>query len=121
MISRDTAADLEVHPKLGASWEGFVIGEIIRRLRAEPEECYFWATHQNAEIDLLVVRGRKRFGFEIKRTSAPRMTASMHIAKSDLKLKRVDLIHAGDHTFELESGFRAVASPRLLEDLVPLA
>jgi triosephosphate isomerase len=52
--------DLERHPKIGASWEGFALAQVIARLRADPEECYFWATHQGAELDLLVVRGSRR-------------------------------------------------------------
>ena len=66
-----TRGDLEGHPKVGASWEGFVIGQIMRHLHAAPEECFFWATHSGAGLDLLVIRGRKRWGFEIKRTTTP--------------------------------------------------
>ena len=64
-------ADLEAHPKSGASWEGFAIEQVIRQLGAEPSECFFWATHAGAELDLLIVRGQRRLGFEIQRTSAP--------------------------------------------------
>ena len=66
------ADDLARHPKVGASFEGFAIDAVIRRLGAERRECHFWATHQGAELDLLVVRGRTRLGFEIKHTVAPR-------------------------------------------------
>ena len=66
--------DVESHPVLGASWEGHVIEQLIGHLRADPDECYFWATHSGAELDLLIVRGRRRRGFEIKRTAAPRVT-----------------------------------------------
>jgi predicted AAA+ superfamily ATPase len=68
---------LEGHPKVGASWEGFVISQLIPRLGVEYEECYYWATHAGAELDLLVRKGGNRFGFEIKRTSTPKITASM--------------------------------------------
>lgn len=109
--------DLEKHPKLGASWEGFVISQIVRRLRARSDECYFWGTHAGSELDLLIVRGRLRLGFEVKRTSSPRVTPSMRNALKDLKLRRLDVIHAGDQTFPLDTGIRALAFPRLLEDL----
>lgn len=109
--------DLEKHPKLGASWEGFVISQIVRRLRARSDECYFWGTHAGSELDLLIVRGRLRLGFEVKRTSSPRVTPSMRNALKDLKLRRLDVIHAGDQTFPLDAGIRALAFPRLLEDL----
>jgi predicted AAA+ superfamily ATPase len=113
--------DLERHPKIGASWEGFAIGAVVDRLRARWDECYFWATHAGAEIDLLVVRGRTRLGFEIKRTSAPEITRSMRSALDDLRLTRLDVVHAGARTFPLAPRIRAVALGRLLEDLRPLS
>jgi hypothetical protein len=112
--------DLESHPKLGASWEGFVIQHIVRQLGAEPEECFFWATHAGAELDLVVIRGRNRFGFEVKRTTSPRITPSIRSAISDLKLKQVDIIHAGDETYLLSKAVRAVALSRLRENIAPL-
>ena len=63
-------SDLEAHPKLGATWEGFIIQQIVRRLKARPEECFFWATYSGAELDLLILKGRKRFGFKVKRTNS---------------------------------------------------
>lgn len=112
-----TRSDLEGHPKVGASWEGFVITQIMRHLRATAEECFFWATHGGAELDLLIVRGRKRLGFEIKRTTAPSITPSMRSALADLHLTQLDVVHAGDHTFPLDRNIRAVAFSRLAEDL----
>ena len=79
-----------------------------------------WATQSGAELDLLVARGRRRLGFEFKRTVAPRLTRSMHIAKNDLRLTSLDVVHAGDETFDLATGFRALALKRLLNDLKPL-
>ena len=112
--------ELDAHPKVGASWEGFALEEVIRRLGARREECFFWATHAGAELDLLVVRGRDRLGFDAKRTVAPRLTPSMRTALTDLKLQRLDVLHAGDHTFPLAPRVRAVALARLLDDLAPL-
>ena len=112
--------DLEGHPKVGASWEGFVMGQVVRRLGARADECFFWATHAGAELDLLVVRGPRRLGFEIKRTAAPRITPSMRSALSDLKLRRLDVIHAGERTFAMDAKVRAVAFSRLLDHVEPL-
>ena len=112
--------DLEGHPKMGASWEGFVIQQIVRQIGARSDECYFWATHTGAELDLFVIRGRQRLGFEIKRTSAPRITPSMRNALADLKLQHLDVIHAGDVTFQMDARIRAVALSRLIDDLQPL-
>lgn len=120
LLNLKTFRDLEGHPKLGASWEGFVIQQIMRQLGARSDECFFWATHAGAELDLLVMRGRQRLGFEIKHTSSPKITPSMQIALSDLKLNRLDVIHAGDTTFPLDKKIRAVALTRLLDDIKPL-
>jgi len=120
LLNLPEQADLDAHPKSGASWEGFAIDQIIRRLGARPDECHFWATHSGAELDLLVVRGRKRYGFEIKRTTAPKITPSMRNAFQDLSLTRLDVIHAGDHTFPIAEKIRAVPLCHLLEDLPTL-
>jgi hypothetical protein len=115
----DAMSALERHPKLGASWEGFLLEAVIHRLGATAEQCYFWATHTGAELDLLVVRGGRRQGFEIKRTVAPRVTPSMRSALEDLQLTRLDVIHAGAETFPLGPRIGAVAAARLLTDLEP--
>jgi len=120
LLALRTLNDLEKHPKVGASWEGFVLGQIIRRLKARADDCFFWATHGGAELDLLIVRGRQRLGFEIKRTTSPRITPSMRSVLSDLKLKSLDVIHAGEQTFPMDKKIRAVALPHLLDVLKPI-
>jgi len=119
LLNLPEAADLNAHPKCGASWEGFVMDQIIRHLGARSEECFFWATHAGAELDLLVVRGRKRYGFEIKRTTAPKTTSSMRHALEDLKLTQLNVLHAGDHTFQMTEKIRAISIQRLLLDVEP--
>ena len=94
-------------------------GRDFKVVRARPEECFFWRTHAGAEIDLLVVSGRHRLGFEIKRTTAPQVTPSMRAARSDLKLNGLDVVHAGDRTFPLTDRIRAVALSDLLDVLEP--
>jgi len=120
LLGIEDGADLDGHPKVGASWEGFVIEQLAVHLGARPEELHFWATHAGAELDLFVVRGRRRLGFEIKRTTAPANTRSMHYARESLGLDRIDVVHAGEHTFPLAEGIRAVAFARLFEDVEPL-
>ncbi len=120
LLNLRSQRDLEAHPKVGASWEGFIIEQIRWRLGAERDACFFWATHAGAELDLLVIRGRTRLGFEIKRTTAPRVTPSMRHALDDLKLTRLDLVHAGHDSFPLGPKIRAVSSATLLSDLKPL-
>jgi predicted AAA+ superfamily ATPase len=114
------AEELVRHPKVGASFEGFAIDALIRRLGADRRECYFWATHQGAELDLLVARGRTRLGFEIKHTVAPQVTRSMTIAIADLGLDRLDVIHIGKDTYPLGEKVRAVAFDRLHLDVAEL-
>jgi len=117
LLGIETLDDLMGHPKVGASWEGFAIEEIARRLGATPEQRWFWATHGGAELDLLVLQGSRRRGFEIKRTSAPRVTPSMRIALRDLRLDELVVVHAGRDTFPMAPGIRAVPLTRLDADL----
>jgi uncharacterized protein len=111
---------LDVHPKLGASWEGFLLGQIVQRLGVAWEDCNYWRTQQGAELDLLVMRGNTRRGFEVKRTTVPEISKSMRIALADLSLDSLDVIHAGPHTFPLGERVRAVAATRILEDIAPV-
>lgn len=120
LLGLGTRADLERHPKVGASWEGFVLAELVTRIGARDDETYFWATHAGAELDLLIVRGNRRLGFEVKRTTAPSTSKSMRSAIESLGLERLDVIHAGEHSYPLGEGIRAVSFRRLFEDIEPL-
>lgn len=120
LLNLVTQSDVESHPKVGASWESFVIGQIIRRIGARREECFFWRTHAGAELDLLVVRGRIRIGFEVKRSGSPQFSPSMRHALADLKLQRLFVIHAGEHSFEMQKNVLAIPLPRLLQEVKPL-
>ena len=101
--------DLEHHPKVGASWEGYAVEEILKAL--QPDEAYYWATHNGAELDLLLfVRGR-RIGVECKRADAPTITPSMRIAIADLKLDRLHVVYPGATRYQLGKNI----------DVVPLA
>jgi predicted AAA+ superfamily ATPase len=90
---------LLVHPKSGASWEGYAIEETLRA--AKPDEAYFWATHQGAELDLLMIKDGRRLGVEIKRMDAPTLTPSMRIALTDLKLEGMVVLYPGTTTYRL--------------------
>jgi predicted AAA+ superfamily ATPase len=97
---------LLAHPKAGASWEGFVVEQV---LATEPhDEAWFWATHQGAEIDLVLRRGETLLGVECKRTDAPRLTPSIRIALEDLGLDRVAVVYPGDRRFPLGDRVEAV-------------
>lgn len=120
LLGIDSREDLEGHPKVGASWEGFGLQEVTARLGVRTGEMFFWGTYAGAELDLLVVRGTRRLGFEIKRTTAPTVTRSMHTAMETLRLDRLDVIHAGEETFPLGANLRALALKRIFQDLEPL-
>jgi uncharacterized protein len=94
--------DLELHPKVGASWEGFAVEEVLKALR--PDEAYFWATYQGAEIDLVLFQHGRRIGVECKRMDAPVLTPSMRIAMNDLKLDRLVVVYPGDRRYALAHG-----------------
>jgi predicted AAA+ superfamily ATPase len=98
--------DLESHPKVGASWEGYAVEEVLKAFR--PDDAYFWATHNGAELDLLLFRNGRRIGIECKRTDAPRLTPSMRIALSDLKLDRLYVLYPGDKAYSLAKNVEVV-------------
>ena len=114
LLDIHTRKQLESHPKSGASWEGFVIEQVIQVLEAAPHECYFWRTHTGAELDLFVVRGKRRVGIEVKRTTAPVITPSMRNAVADLKLTELHVVHSGTTSFPMAEKIRAVAFQDLL-------
>ena len=101
LLDIETDRQLNVSPKLGASWEGFALEEIIRMHHMEPEQCYFWSTHQQAELDLLLFSKGRRLGFEFKYSDAPSLTKSMRIAMSDLALDELVVIYPGERTYTL--------------------
>lgn len=94
------------HPKLGASWEGFAIEQVL--LREPHDEAFFWATHQGAEIDLILRRGDRLLGIECKRADAPRLTPSIRMALDDLGLERVAALYPGDKRYPLSDRVEAV-------------
>ena len=98
--------DLLGHPKSGASWEGYVIEEVLRVV--EPEEFYFWGTHGGAEIDLVLRKDGKMVGVECKRVDAPKLTPSMRAALSDLGLERIVVIYPGERRYRVAEQVEAV-------------
>lgn len=101
-----TDRDLMTHPKIGASWEGYVIEEVLAAV--QPDEAYFWATHQGAEIDLVLRKDGRMFGVECKRTDAPKMTPSMRIALDDLQLESIAVVYPGTKRFSIAPSVEAV-------------
>ncbi len=98
--------DLELHPKVGASWEGYAVEEILKALR--PDDAYFWATHQGAELDLLLFKRGRRIGIECKRADAPTITPSMRIALADLRLDELRVVYPGQKRYPLAKNVEVV-------------
>ena len=113
--------ELNNHPRLGASWEGYVIEEIIKSTR--PDEVYFWATHSGAELDLLLIKDNKRIGVECKRMDAPKLTPSIRTAMVDLELDKLVVVYPGTQSYSLAEGVtvlplvKIVTDPKGLPDL----
>jgi predicted AAA+ superfamily ATPase len=108
-----TDHDLLSHPKSGASWEGYAVEEALSRI--QPEQAYFWATHQGAELDLLLFKDGRRLGLEMKRTDAPTLTPSMRIALEDLRLERLVVLYPGTRRYALDERVEAVPITMLAE------
>ena len=106
LLQLGTADALHGHPKVGASFEGFAIEQILSCFAVR--EAYFWATHGGAELDLLIHAGGKRLGFEFKRSDAPGTTRSMRTALADLKLDHLWVIYPGDETYALDERITAL-------------
>jgi hypothetical protein len=106
LLGIETEPALQAHPKLGASWEGFALEQVLS-WRLE-RQAFFWATHGGAELDLLVSSGGRRWGFEFKYADAPRMTRSIHVALEDLKLDRVFVVHPGSRSYPLHERVECV-------------
>jgi len=106
LLGVGTLKGLMTHPKVGASWEGFVVEQVL--MGVGHDEAFFWATHQGAEIDLVLRRGSELVGVECKRTDAPRMTTSIRVALHDLGLARVAVLYPGSKRFPLGDRVEAV-------------
>ena len=112
LMAVGTLPELLAHPRCGASWEGFALEQVLRLAR--PDAAYFWATHQGAELDLLMLRGEQRIGVEFKRADVPAVSRSMRIALQDLKLERLYIVYPGADRFALDDRIEAVPLSALL-------
>jgi predicted AAA+ superfamily ATPase len=103
---------LLAYPRSGASWEGFVVEQVLRI--AQPDEAYFWATHNGAELDLLLLKQGRRVGIEIRRADSPKVTPSMHIALRDLQLDALYVVYPGERRYHLAERIEVVPLAALL-------
>ncbi len=115
LLGISNEGELERHPKCGASWEGYVVEEVLRSV--EPDAAYFWATHQGAEIDLVLHKQGRMHGVECKRVDAPALTPSMRIALEDLKLERIAVVYPGPLRYKLADRVEAVPLAAVLDGM----
>src|SRR5271166_4345403 len=99
LLGIENRRELELHPKVGASWEGYAVEAILKALN--PDEAYYWATYNGAELDLLLFKDGRRIGVECKRADAPVMTPSMRVALADLKVDHLYVLYPGDKKYAL--------------------
>ena len=99
--------ELAKTPKIGPLWEGFALEEVINCLQIRSDDCYFWSTHNEAELDLLVFKNGKRLGFEFKYSDSPKITKSMNIAVEDLQLDHLYIIFPGAISFAMNEKITA--------------
>lgn len=114
LLGIETIEQLYSHPKLGISWEGFAMEEVIRSLEVDNEDCYFWSTQSGAELDLLVTTNSKKVGFEFKFTDSPKITKSMNIAFQDLKLDKLIVIVPHEVEFPLADNISVCGLERFI-------
>jgi predicted AAA+ superfamily ATPase len=105
---------LLVHPKVGASWEGYAVDELLKSLPVD--EAYFWATHGGAELDLLIIRNGEKFGVECKRVDAPHLTPSMKMSLEDLQLEKLTIIYPGNLSYQLADRVSVMPLSALADD-----
>lgn len=115
LLSLETRMQLAGHPKYGASWEGFALEQVLEA--AGTRQAFFWGTHGGAELDLMLLRGGKRYGVEFKCADGPVMTKSLHIALEDLKLDRAWIVYPGRESYPVHEKVMVCPLPALLEEL----
>lgn len=113
LLGIHTTKELLTHPRLGASWEGFALEQVLTT--QGHDEAYFWATHQGAEMDLVLRSGSRLLGVEFKRADAPKVTKSMRIALEDLGLDRIAVVYPGEKRYPLADRIEAVPVHELVE------
>ena len=106
LLGLQSASELAMHPRYGASWEGFALEQTL--IAHGAREAYFYRTQRGAELDLLLLRRGRRWGFEFKCTDAPRTTRSMHVVLQDLRLAHLWVLYPGDQQYPLTDSITAL-------------
>lgn len=119
LLNINSFSDMIHHVKLGASWEGFALEEIIRYYDVEDEDCYFWATHGGVELDLLLFKDGKKLGFEFKYSDAPKLSFSMRTSIKSLDLDRLTIVYPGDKNVQLDEKIYLLGLKHISREMMP--
>jgi uncharacterized protein len=118
LASIHSIAELAKTPRIGPLWEGFALEQVINCLQMRAEDCYFWSTHNEAELDFFTIKHGNRLGFEFKYTDSPKITKSMNIALEDLKLDHIYVVFPGKMSFPLNNHITACGLDVLKEMVI---
>ena len=118
LLDLSTFDQLQSHPKLGSSWEGFCIEQILSITGSL--NAYFWATHAGSELDLFILHKGKRIGVEIKYSDGPSTTRSMRQAFEDLSLDHLFVVYPGKEDYPLDKYNTVTSLPSILTILKAL-
>jgi len=118
LLSLENKKDVLSHPKLGASWEGFALEEVIGQLRLREEDAFFWAVHTGAELDLVFEKKGRLYGVEVKYAQAPALTSSMRFAFRELSLKHLWVVYPGQEKYSLSKNITVMPLKSLDEAMV---
>ncbi len=119
LLNINSFSDMIHHVKLGASWEGFALEEIIRYYDVDDEDCYFWATHGGVELDLLLFKDGKKLGFEFKYSDAPKLSLSMRASIKSLDLDRLTIVYPGDKNVQLDEKIYLLGLKHISREMMP--
>lgn len=118
LLGIQSKEELLINPKIGSSWEGFALEQIISAHRLPHHQCYFWSTYSGAELDLLLHIKGKPIGFEIKYSDAPKITKSMKIALDELSLHHLYVIYPGEVDYPLSEKISVINLQKYINNLI---
>ncbi len=118
LLSIKDENSLLLHPKLGASWEGMALEQVINIFKADPQDCYFWGVHNQGELDLMIIKDGKKIGFEFKFSQTGKLTPSMKMAITNLELDSLNIVVPLDTHYPLDTNINVIGLINLEKTLL---
>lgn len=110
-------ASLLLHPKLGASWEGMALEQVINIFKVDPQDCYFWGIHNQGELDLMIIKDGKKIGFEFKFSQTGKLSNSMKTAMKNLELDSLYIVVPLDTYYPIDKNINVTGLMNLEKNL----